>query len=63
MKNDVYYTAFDKDGNMLKQSSIDDVPVEQRDEAFMELMYREDGNEEFANRLNVHRREKAMQAK
>lgn len=62
MRKQTYYTTFDKDGNMLKHLSIDDVPAEQRDEAFMELMYREDGNEEFANRLNVYRRQKAMQA-
>lgn len=55
-----YYTAYDKDGNIIKLHSLNDAPAEQRDEAFMEMMYREDGNEEFAHRLSVYRRQKAI---
>lgn len=59
-KKDIYYIAYDKSGKEIKHHSIDDVPAEQRDEAFMDLMYRQDGNDEFAKRLSAYRRQKAM---
>ena len=60
MTDQNYFTAYDKDGNLIRYANINDVPHGKQGGALSEQLYREEGLHDFAERFNKLRREEAM---
>ena len=63
MSEQNYYTAYDKDGNLIKYQNINDGPIGKQGGALTEQLYREEETQEFVARFNKLRRDEAMQEK
>lgn len=58
-----YYTAYDKQGNLIKYNNINDVPLGKQGGAITEQLYREEGLTDFIVKFNQQRKQEAMQEK
>lgn len=60
MSGNSYFTAYDKNGELIKYQTLNEVPADKQFGALVEKDYREEGLHDFAERFNKLRREEAM---